>query len=401
MPQDVPERALQVVERELVAQRGHHLVGQRAVDPQLGQLAVEEGLLVEGVGHQVRGRDEPGRLVHADPVLGVDHAGAERDRRDVPLAGGPQAEDEPARPVGQARLVGVPDHRRVEQGRRFQGVFLGEVGADQQAPALADRLVGQQVLADLLEAVQEELAGPLVPLAELPHHALQQALDLRLGEGRDAGDDLLDPVLARRLERPDDDAGVGRLEDDPGAIDVHVGDLRPRCEEWRPVPGTAGPYRAWRNAARELSSRFISARERRKARVDSAPWFRLIRSSWRPSQQPAGARVVQLLAEVVAAEEPLEGGAGLVQPARGPGWPGTPPGRRRPSRWPRSAAGRTGPARAPCGRSRGSRSPGSGPAGPSGPRPASPGPRRPTSRARASPPSRPPAIRACGSRALS
>ena len=145
VPQDVPERVLQVVERELVAQRGHHLLGQRAVDPQFGQLAVEEGLLVEGVGHQVRGRDEPGRLVHADPVLGVDHAGAEGDRRDVPLAGGPQAEDEPAGPVGQARLVGVPDHRGVEQGRRFQGVFLGEVGADQQAPALADRLVGQQV----------------------------------------------------------------------------------------------------------------------------------------------------------------------------------------------------------------------------------------------------------------
>ena len=96
VPQDVLERVLQVVEREPVAQRGHHLLGQRAVDAQLGQLAVEEGLVVEGVGHQVRGRDEPGRLVHADPVLGVDHAGAEGDRRDVPLAGGPQAEDEPA-----------------------------------------------------------------------------------------------------------------------------------------------------------------------------------------------------------------------------------------------------------------------------------------------------------------
>ena len=109
-------------------------------------------------------------------------------------------------PGGQARLVGVPDHRRVEQGRRFQGVFLGEVGADQQPPALAERLVGQQVAPDLLEPVQEELAGPLVPLAELPHHLLQQAFDLPLGERRDARDDLLDPVLVRHLERPDDDA---------------------------------------------------------------------------------------------------------------------------------------------------------------------------------------------------
>ena len=27
------------------------------------------------------------------------------------------------------------------------------------------------------------------------------------------------------LERPDDDAGVRRLEDDPGSLDVHVGDF--------------------------------------------------------------------------------------------------------------------------------------------------------------------------------
>ena len=154
-------------------------------------------LVVERVGHQLRRRDEPGRLVHADAALGVDRAAAEGDRRDVPLAGGPQAEDEPARPVGQPRLVGVPDHRRIEQGRRFQRVFLGEVRADQQPAVLADRLVGQQVAPDLLEAVQEEVAGPLVPLAELAHHVVEQALDLRLGERRDPRDDPLDPVLAR------------------------------------------------------------------------------------------------------------------------------------------------------------------------------------------------------------
>ena len=90
-------------------------------------------------------------------------------------------------PVGQARLVGVPDHRRVEQRRRFQRVFLGEVRADQQPAVLAQRLVGQQVAADLLEAVQEELAGLLVAVVELPHHVVQQALDLRLGERRRRG----------------------------------------------------------------------------------------------------------------------------------------------------------------------------------------------------------------------
>ena len=45
-------------------------------------------------------------------------------------------------------------------------------------------------------------------------------------------------------------------------------------------------YFACRNADREACSRFISASESRNARVDSAPWFRLIRSSWSPSQHP-------------------------------------------------------------------------------------------------------------------
>jgi hypothetical protein len=110
----------------------------------------------------------------------------------------------------QARLVRVPDQRRVEQGRRFQRVFLGEVGADQQAAILAERLVGQHVLADVLEPVQEELAGPVVALAELPDHVLQQALDVTVGEGRDACDDLFNPRLARHLEWPDDNAMIDR-----------------------------------------------------------------------------------------------------------------------------------------------------------------------------------------------
>ena len=99
-------------------------------------------------------------------------------------------------PCGQARLVGMPDHRRIEQGRRFQSVFLGEVGADQQPPVLADRQVGQQVAPDLIEAVQKEFAGPLVSFAKLPHHLLQQVFDFPLGKGRDARDDPLDSDLA-------------------------------------------------------------------------------------------------------------------------------------------------------------------------------------------------------------
>ncbi len=151
MPHHVLDRVFQFVEREVVAQRGHHLVGQGAVDPQFDELEEEEGLLIEGVGHNLRGLDEPGRFVHPDPVLGVEHAGAERDRRDVALAGGPQAEDEPDPPLGQARLVRRKTIDGLNSAADSRGIFLGEGGPDQQATALADRLIGEDVAADLVK----------------------------------------------------------------------------------------------------------------------------------------------------------------------------------------------------------------------------------------------------------
>src|SRR3954465_13817264 len=105
----------------------------------------------------------------------------------------------------------MPDHRRVEEGGRFERVFLGEVGADEQLPALAERLVGEQVFADLFEAVQEELARALMALAELAHDVLEKRLDLRLRQRRNASDDLLHSSFGGRLEWSDHDAGIGRL----------------------------------------------------------------------------------------------------------------------------------------------------------------------------------------------
>ena len=184
-------------------------------------------------------------------------------------------------PVGQARLVRVPDHRRVEQGRRFQRVFLGEVGADQKPAVLAERLVGQQVLADLLEAVQEELAGPLVAAAELPHHLLEQA-------GRPhprRGTMTRAMIFSIRVSFVTSNGRMTTrvlfgLRMIPVRLTSMYGDY-PRlfAGHQRSDPWALGHYRAWPESARELSSSFISASERRKARVDSAPWFRLIRSS--------------------------------------------------------------------------------------------------------------------------
>ena len=58
----------------------------------------------------------------------------------------------------------------------------------------------------------------------------------------------------------------------------------------------------------------ISASDRRKASIDSAPWFSLLRSACSPSRQPPVWRAVEFLPEVVAAEEPVEGALRLLVP---------------------------------------------------------------------------------------
>ena len=147
LEQGAGDGPLKLVERELVVERGQDLAGKGAVDAQLEQLAEKQGLVVKRVRHLLRRRHEASRLVHPDAVLVIDRAAAERDRRDMALAGGAEAQQEPARALGQPRLVGVPDHRGIEQRRRFQRVLLGEVRADQHPAILAQRLVGQEVIA--------------------------------------------------------------------------------------------------------------------------------------------------------------------------------------------------------------------------------------------------------------
>jgi len=51
-------------------------------------------------------------------LIGSDYAGAEDDRRHVPLARRSEAHDEPHRAGGSVPLVVMRDDRRVEQRRR-------------------------------------------------------------------------------------------------------------------------------------------------------------------------------------------------------------------------------------------------------------------------------------------
>ena len=85
----------------------------------------------------------------------------------------------------------------------------------------ASPICGDHVLAERLEPGEEELLQAVMPRVELAHHAGDQGVDLLVGELHDAGHDLHDPLLIHQLERPEQHAGVVRLEDDAGALDVH------------------------------------------------------------------------------------------------------------------------------------------------------------------------------------
>ena len=182
--------------------------------PSSSSLRKNKVLVVERVGHLFGRRHEPRRLVHADAILGVERAAAEDDRRDMPLAGGAQAQHEPACSLFQSGLVGMPDHGRIEERGRFQGVFLGEVRADQHPAILGERLVGEQVFLEQIKPVQKEVAGFLMAAVKLAHHVVEQGVDFRFRERHDPGDDPFDPMVAGRLERPDHDPAVVGLQDD-------------------------------------------------------------------------------------------------------------------------------------------------------------------------------------------
>ena len=78
----------------------------------------------------------------------VDHAGAQLDARDVPLADGAQRHEEAGRSGGEPALVGVRHHRRVEQRRALDRELLGEVGADQPTALRGEQLAGLQPVVD-------------------------------------------------------------------------------------------------------------------------------------------------------------------------------------------------------------------------------------------------------------
>ena len=109
LPHDEAQGRVEIGHRKMVVEGAEHQLDKTVGDAQLDELAHEQRVVVLECGRDGRGGDEARGFVEGDVALGVDCAAAEGDRRDVPLAGGAEAKDEPPRILGDARLVRMPD----------------------------------------------------------------------------------------------------------------------------------------------------------------------------------------------------------------------------------------------------------------------------------------------------
>ncbi len=187
--QAVAHAPLQLGEGEVLLQLGKHAVGKIAAQAELPEFPLKQTLLESGVRGGGRGGDETRRGVHRHASLAIHLDGAKHDRGKVALAGGAQAEHELKAAFGRARLVGMRNDGGIEQRGRLQRILLRQVGSDEQLLALVDRLVADQFVADLVEALEQKLPQPLVPLHEGIHHQPRLPLGGFGIERHHAGDD--------------------------------------------------------------------------------------------------------------------------------------------------------------------------------------------------------------------
>ena len=120
----------------------------------------------------------------------------------MPLAHGPQRQDESKRPLGQPHLVGVRNDARVHDRRGAEGVFVAKIGADELALS-AVQWISQANLARHL----------IVPFLEHPAYLAMAAFEIRehkgeLGLGRAAvhgahrGNDPPHSIIIDRVDVP-------------------------------------------------------------------------------------------------------------------------------------------------------------------------------------------------------
>ena len=176
--------SFQVVEGELFRERAQDVRRDVVVCAKFLELGSEQVLVVQGgLAVSRNGVAADGFKREVAPL--VDHAGAKPDRRNVALANCPHAHDEALLAGGQTALVRSGHHRRVEEGRRFNRVLVGEVCPDQQTSLLGEPDILLEMMLDHLKVVLQHLREVTVAVREVLEHVVQNAGSLPIRDRQD------------------------------------------------------------------------------------------------------------------------------------------------------------------------------------------------------------------------
>ena len=164
-------------------------------------------------------RSKPGRRIDCNTAVRRDGTSAKRQRRHMAFADGTEAQNKAQAALRNSRLVRVWHDAGIEQRRRFEGIFVQEVGADELALYFGKRTVRQQRLLHFVGPALKRLQQVAMPALEILQHVGQltgRGLRLEIENALDdmVGTRLVGRVeiarLGRRLERTHDHApGIG------------------------------------------------------------------------------------------------------------------------------------------------------------------------------------------------
>ena len=170
----------------------------------------------------------------------------------MPFSDGAKTQDESTAIFRSARLVGVADYARIEQGRRLERVFMKKVSSDQAALRLVQYGMRLQRLFHLCGAGLEDLQQIPVTTFEAFEHLGQLSRGSPALEPKNPAHDVIGPRLigrvevsgfSRRFEGPDDDPGRIWAQMQDLAIQESglrqkgpLGVFEVRPGEWRCVP---------------------------------------------------------------------------------------------------------------------------------------------------------------------
>jgi hypothetical protein len=185
------------------------------------------------------------------------------------FSGSPKTEDKAQLSLLQAGLIGRGNDAGVEKGAGFKGVLVHEIGTEENPSGFAQLAVGGQKRADLVKAAQKDFADPLMTVREFPHNLAQFPFHVRLFQKHDPREKVGDALV-----------GLGRgqgLDDERGkkGAQQHAPGVGTQLEREAANPGLRKTHDKEEDSPPKLAVAlcrdFISARESRKARVDSAP----------------------------------------------------------------------------------------------------------------------------------